>query len=542
MPDKQINSLLQEDAAQAGPPNADLLLSRLENRIIEGREPDQILKILKNERLWRRLDPKDRLRWADLAQMAGEPDTALSVLDHLNRTCPENPEPWKRRLELLSILGRSQEFSRILAHARKTLGEESCRPWASLAAPGPDPPESDIDVAVEPFEQRHLRMAALTRFLDLFAGRKDCFARQWADKNTAKSGYVPVRQALGPNELEEHLSARRTYGLYLMQADGRIQTAVIDADLRKAFRGKKIDPDERKKIRREAAYLIARVKELSAEGGAYPLIEFSGGKGYHFWYFFQEPVEASTIREVLNRLIRNLAPDLSTLNLEVFPKQDRLGGKGFGNLVKLPLGVHRLTGKRSVFIDCADRSPDAQLAYLRTVKYSDAGKMIGQWMSSEKAEVVVHPRFKKWADSFPDLYRLQTCCPPLSQIIAVCLDRGNISMREEKVLYQTIAFLADGRRMLHHLFENTTDYNPHMVDYRLSRVRGTPLGCRKIHSLLGFAGEYCRFARKGDYLHPLLHIDSRQDGDAPMAEKVENLESALRNLQTAIQQVESFMK
>jgi hypothetical protein len=33
------------------------------------------------------------------------------------------------------------------------------------------------------------------------------------------------------------------------------------------------------------------------------------------------------------------------------------------------------------------------------------------------------------------------------------------------------------------------DYNPHLVDFRLSRLRGTPLGCRRIHSLLSFTGE-----------------------------------------------------
>ena len=248
------------------------------------------------------------------------------------------------------------------------------------------------------------------------------------------------------------------------------------------------------------------------------------------------------MREALNRFIRLLAPDLSTLNLEVFPKQDRLSGKGYGNLVKLPLGIHRLTGKRSVFTDCADRSMDAQLAYLSGAKYSDAAKIIRQWMSTGSAKIVVHPRWKAWAESFPDLYRLQTCCPPLAQIIAVCLEPGSLSLREEKILYQTIGFLPEGRRMLHYLFSKISDYNPHMVDYRSSRLRGTPLGCKKIHSLLGFAGEYCRFSRKGDYLHPLLHIEGFQDEDAPKAEKVENLASALNNLQTAIQQVESFMK
>jgi len=542
MEDNPLKVLAQDDQVQTKHPDAELLLSKLESRIIEGREADRTLKILHSDRIWRQLDPEARMRWADLAQMAGEPDLALRVLDHVSRTCPENSVAWQRRLELLSILGRSQDFAQTLARARTILGEESCRPWVGFAAQEAGPQEPDIDSAAQPFERRHQRMAALTRFLNLFSGKEDGFARQWADKNDGKNGYVPIRHAMGENDLEEHLAGRKTYGIYLMQADGRVRTALIDADLKKAFRSGKIGSEDREKIRREATYLISRIKELSAEAGAYPLIEFSGGKGYHFWYFFQTPIEASPIRETLNRLVRMLAPDLSTLNLEVFPKQDRLSGKGFGNLVKLPLGIHRLTGKRSVFIECADRSPQAQLAYLAGVKHSDADKMVHQWTSAEKAEVVVHPRWKEWAESFPDLYRLQTCCPPLAQIIAVCMERGSLSMREEKILYQTIGFLLEGRRMLHNLFSKTADYNPHMVDYRLSRLRGTPLGCKKIHTLLGFTGDYCRFSRKGDYLHPLLHTDGWRDEGSPIAEKAENLASALLNLQTAIQQVESFLK
>jgi hypothetical protein len=37
--------------------------------------------------------------------------------------------------------------------------------------------------------------------------------------------------------------------------------------------------------------------------------------------------------------------------VEVFPKQDRLGGKGLGNLIKLPLGLHQVTLRPSHFLD-----------------------------------------------------------------------------------------------------------------------------------------------------------------------------------------------
>jgi hypothetical protein len=126
--------------------------------------------------------------------------------------------------------------------------------------------------------------------------------------------------------------------------------------------------------------------------------------------------------------------------------------------------------------------------------------------------------------------------------MSLCLDSGRISLREEKILYQTLGFLSDGRKLLHYLIGKLPEYNPHQVDYRLSRLRGTPLGCRRIHSLLGYAGPVCRFTCKAGYLHPLLHIEGWQEPARARAKKSDDLSSALKELQTAILQVERFME
>jgi hypothetical protein len=248
------------------------------------------------------------------------------------------------------------------------------------------------------------------------------------------------------------------------------------------------------------------------------------------------------VRAALGALLDQVTPDLTAFNLEVFPKQDQPGGKGFGNLVKLPLGLHRATGKRSFFLDAADRSVDGQLGLLPTVKFSLPEVMNARLPAGNPARVVLHPRWKAWAEAYPALYRLQSACGPLAQVMSLCLDGGSPSLREEKILYQTIGFLPDGRRLLHYLLANLPEYNPHQVDYRLSRLRGTPLGCRRIHDLLGFAGPFCRFARQAAYLHPLLHIEGWREPPVPPSEKAADLASALECLETAIIQVRRFLK
>jgi hypothetical protein len=522
--------------------DAGLLLSRLEESIISGKNRDKAFELIGKESLWRRLNTEDRLRWAELAQMAEAPQTACRIFDSLNRETPSCAVAWEKHLELLSIVGSAEAFAGLIARARPHIGEEGHAVWRNAVRSRTVVEDKDLVAAAAPFDRHHQHSDALVRFLDFFNGRSDCFARQWADRDTRKHGYVPERRPMGAADLEEHLGGKKTYGIYLMQSDGNVKTAVIDADLNKGFRDRALDANERTVVRREATHLISRIKELSKEAGAFPVVEFSGGKGYHFWFFFKEAAAANGIREALHGLAKRIMPDLTAFSLEVFPKQDQPGKKGFGNLVKLPLGIHRATGKRSFFMDCKDRSIPAQLDYLASVGHSDSKSMVAKWTIGTTAEVVVHPRFKSWAEGYPELYRLRTACSPLSQCMSLCLDGRGLSFREEKVLYFTIGFHSDGKRLLHYLLSNLPDYNPHLVDYRLSRLRGTPLGCRKIHDLTAYTGPMCRFECKSKYAHPLLHLDGWREAETPPSEKVTDLSSALTQLQTAIIQVERFLK
>ncbi len=108
-----------------------------------------------------------------------------------------------------------------------------------------------------------LPQQTIARYLELFSGRRDCFARQWVDKAARKQGYVPVRRALTAQDVEEHLSGRKTYGIYLMQADASVKTAVLDADLIEKYRQKNLKAEDKHLIRRERHYLISRVADLA---------------------------------------------------------------------------------------------------------------------------------------------------------------------------------------------------------------------------------------------------------------------------------------
>ncbi len=88
----------------------------------------------------------------------------------------------------------------------------------------------------------------------------------------------------------------------------------------------------------EGQKLIQICKELNLP--AY-LEKSRSGNGAHVWLFFEEAYPAVRSRIILLECIRQ-ALNLSAFDKEVsfdrlFPNQDTQSGKGFGNLIALPL-------------------------------------------------------------------------------------------------------------------------------------------------------------------------------------------------------------
>lgn len=520
-----------------------LLLKKMEQDLVKGQNQETWKRILPREDIWKRAEPEKQLEWARFAQMARDVETALKVFEHINQAAPALGQAWVGRLELLFILGRPEEMARVVAASRGHIEEKVHAAWLERCKGlGKKEVHSRLETAAAaPFETLRQRQEAIERYLRLFSGREDCFARQWVNKEEGKQGYIPMRRPMQEQDVEEHIRGRKTYGIYLIRSDGTAAVAVIDADVVKGFRNRKLTAEEKSLIARERSYLLTRINECAGEAGLKPLMEYSGGKGFHFWFFFDPPVPAATAKRCLEGIERPIARDLTAFSLEVFPKQEHLSGKGLGNLVKLPLGIHRLTGKPSFFLGCNDRTVEGQMAFLKKVTPAAAVPLQGLGAENPDEKIVPHPKWQQWARDFPELHKLQSTCTPLAQVLGVCRSGKELSLREEKVILQTIGFLPRAKTLIHHLMGGLPEYNPHLVDFKLSRVRGSPLGCKRIHSLLQYNGDLCPFEQGPDYAHPLLHLGPWDRSEGVRSEKVENLAGALDNLQAAISQVRRFL-
>jgi len=168
-----------------------------------------------------------------------------------------------------------------------------------------------------------------------FVGNPEAYAQQLKDGT-----WRPVREPVTDEVLQSHLDLKRTIGTYIGHqvtaqtgSHGTFETSTVARTL--CF---DIDTGEV-----EDAKAIGRALEelgfpLSCAG-----IEFSGSKGYHVWLILQDYRPSHELRRV-GRAVLALAP----CSAEVYPRQDEV--KDLGNLVKLPGGVHQVSGKTNDFL------------------------------------------------------------------------------------------------------------------------------------------------------------------------------------------------
>jgi hypothetical protein len=197
----------------------------------------------------------------------------------------------------------------------------------------------------------------------LFLNRRDCYAKQMDD-----GAWVSVKEPLTSDVLMRHLEGVLTVGVYQLNNDSEVMWDCFDFDADDA--------------EAEARKLLTHIKMTQYSNAV--LLEHTGGRGLHLWLFFQNRVPAWQAKKIAKKLV-----DDAGVKCEIFPKQSKIAEGSYGNLVRLPLGIHKKTGLRSKLIEPQDI--DAIVPVFVEAE---------EQPEEERAETQVHEAYPCWASMF----------------------------------------------------------------------------------------------------------------------------------------------
>jgi len=236
---------------------------------------------------------------------------------------------------------------------------------------------SSAQLSKEPLSHTDFRKISSDLLFGFFLNRRDAYGKQHlysgryvTDKKGKTKwkephwGYLSIVRAVIHDPIHgddrwtpdfhipmvKHLQGEITVGSYQASSPEDPQTNWLCYDL---DRHEATDPDPK-------PFLGALIKTL--RGLSIPfLLEASGSPdSYHLWVLIQPAVTLFTAYKFAHLI----ADEAGVSGIEIFPKQNSLyGGKGFGNLVKLPLGINRKNKKWSTFLDPDTFEPTFPLTF-----------------------------------------------------------------------------------------------------------------------------------------------------------------------------------
>ena len=203
-------------------------------------------------------------------------------------------------------------------------------------------------------------------FKQRFIHRSDAFSYQW--KSDKGFGYTLARTGectqtppcgsltckhrqnvpISDKIIERHLMGKMTIASYALSEDNTVKWLCLDVDIRKPKKNETLpEADVLWEQAREHTLTLGQFLRRTLGPNRF-IVEFSGTKGYHIWVFFSEPVQA---RHVLAfaQWVNTKVPFREWIHVEIYPKQQTTNN--FGNMVKMPMGVHMKSGNRCEFID-----------------------------------------------------------------------------------------------------------------------------------------------------------------------------------------------
>ncbi|MBF0103344.1 MAG: hypothetical protein HQK77_20780 [Desulfobacterales bacterium] len=468
-------------------------------------------------------------RLAEVLLDHGHTERACRCLDALIKKQPDNSDNYKALGQALEEMGSTGQAWKVY-EIGYTKTQDPALLHLKRALEGKKQSPDEEDVAIETETQIVPARHHIVTFTTLFSGREGVYARQWISP-TGETGYVPVNEPITLKVAENHILGQHTIGVYPIRLDQTVNFIAFDFDLPKPLIRKTISSQSQWK---SAMQILQKsvcqfIDMCSAE--EIPIyLEDSGFKGRHAWIFLDTPISAGVAKKCAELLSLKLKLNANEVSLEIFPKQGRVADHGLGNLIKLPLGIHKKTGKRGKFILPDGRIIENQLEYLQQIKKASK-KIIYAIIQRNQAKLSVPVKpvqtqdaqksltpektaIPKWTEAYDvesdhEVQFLLYKCPVLKTIVDKINIDAMLSHEEILTMIHSIGHLTHGPDAVNAFLQRCVSVDP--TNFLKSRLKGNPVSCPKIRSrvpeITSKVGCNCKFDLTGHmYPNPIIHV------------------------------------
>ena len=268
----------------------------------------------------------------------------------------------------------------------------------------------------------------------------------------------------------------------------------------------------------EAAKTAGQILKYLSQMGIQSYLESSGFRGFHIWIFFTEWIPSRYVVLLVDQLEEKIQLDNDDVTVEYFPNKSRVKNGSPGLAVKLPLGYHIHTGKRSCMLD-----QNFQPIEVHGSDFAEVSKC-----SLNALKRIISTQSGNRGEKNEESRQVDTCLDEfgnLSESVKVVLERCNLMrylcqkarttgylshLERLSVLYVFGHLGEEGKAFVHTVMEFTLNYQHHVTERFIQKLPAKPVSCLKLRDqykqITAECGCSCNFRRtKKCYPSPVLH-------------------------------------
>lgn len=268
--------------------------------------------------------------------------------------------------------------------------------------------------------------------------------------------------------------------------------------------------------KQKAAIFTQRICRILKKMGLTGYVEDTGFRGYHIWLFFTEWIPIRYINS-LSECVQKEVGEEKDIVMEIFPNNIRLRPGKNGQSIKLPLGIHILTGERSCFLDEQfNRIEDYPEFFSGIAKFSlsNIHKILGANMLDKQGELTMKEadrnleRFGHLSESVKIVLEK---CSLMRYLCQKAATTGYLSHFERLSVLYVFGHMGDeGKEFVHTVMGFTLNYQYSITQKFITKLPEKPVSCVKLREQYKLiTAEYgcnCNFKRtKNCYPSPVLH-------------------------------------